>query len=91
VAEAENAFITAQGQARATIERAKAQAQAMAMLAEAQKMAGEHLGPVNSTAATLAQIEATGKALSLGKNTVFFVPPGGTQGLMMNSNVVKLE
>jgi regulator of protease activity HflC (stomatin/prohibitin superfamily) len=85
-ANADNAMIAATGQARAIIEVAKANAESISLIADAQKKAGEMLGTANSTAAILAQIEATGKALSSSKSSVFFVPNGNIQGLMANQN-----
>jgi regulator of protease activity HflC (stomatin/prohibitin superfamily) len=85
-ANADNVRIAATGQAEAIIAVARANAESISLIADAQKKAGEMLGGKDSTAAILAQIEATGKALGSSKSSVFFVPPGNIQGLMANQN-----
>jgi regulator of protease activity HflC (stomatin/prohibitin superfamily) len=85
-ANADNVRIAATGQAQAIVEVARATAESISLIADAQKKAGEMLGGKDSTAAILAQIEATGKALGSSKSSVFFVPPGNIQGLMANQN-----
>jgi regulator of protease activity HflC (stomatin/prohibitin superfamily) len=90
-ANADNAMIAATGQAQAIIAVARANAESISLIADAQKKAGEMLGDKNSTAAILAQIEATGKALGSSKSSVFFVPPGNIQGLMANQNFLNSQ
>lgn len=80
---------TAKGRAQAMLEMANAEAESIMMLAKARKEAGELLGSVDSTAATLACIQATGQALGQAKSSVFFVPPGDVRSLMTNQSIVK--
>jgi regulator of protease activity HflC (stomatin/prohibitin superfamily) len=90
VAEAQAAsdVLLAGGKARAMVEIANAEANSILLLAEARKKAGEMLGTTDSTAATLARIDATGQALKEAKSTVFFVPPGSVPNLMANQSIV---
>jgi len=90
-ASAENRVVAAKGEAAAVIAIAEANARSVILVAEAQKNAGAMLGAVDTTASTLAQIDATGKALSQSKSTVFFIPPGQTRSIMSNQSLVKLD
>lgn len=81
----------AKGKAQAMVEMANAQANSILLLADARKKAGEMLGSADSTAATLACIDATGQALEKAKSTVFFVPPGDVRALMSNQAIVNKE
>jgi len=87
-AQATSDVTIAKGRAQAMLEMATAEAESIKRLAKARQEAGELLGSAESTAATLACIEATGKALGEAKSSVFFVPPGDMRSLMANQNVL---
>jgi regulator of protease activity HflC (stomatin/prohibitin superfamily) len=88
-AQATSDVTIAKGRAQAMLEMATAEAESITMLARARQEAGEMLGDVNGTAATLACIQATGQALKEAKSSVFFVPPGDVRSLMANQNILK--